>query len=145
MQLSFVSKLVAVKLHSPSGRHYRISKVWLMPVPVAAQSKAWFCGRSPAEIVGSNPTGGAWMSVCCECSVLSGTGLCDEPITCPEKSYKLWCVVVSDLETSWMRRPWSTGGLSRQKQIYIHSPVLTFNKFVNIPYIINAGPSGRAV
>ena len=29
---------------------------------VAARSKAWVCGRSPAEIVGSNPTGG--MNVC---------------------------------------------------------------------------------
>jgi len=28
------------------------------PLPVAARSKAWVCGRSPAEIVGSNPTGG---------------------------------------------------------------------------------------
>jgi hypothetical protein len=28
------------------------------PVPVAARSKAWVYGRSPAEIVGSNPTGG---------------------------------------------------------------------------------------
>ena len=33
-----------------------------MPVPVAAQSKAYAYGRSPAEIVGSNPTGG--MDVC---------------------------------------------------------------------------------
>ena len=33
-----------------------------VPVPVAALSKAWVCGRSPAEIVGSNPTGG--MDVC---------------------------------------------------------------------------------
>jgi len=30
----------------------------IQPVPVAARSKAWVCGRSPAEIVGSNPTGG---------------------------------------------------------------------------------------
>ena len=28
------------------------------PVPVAARSEAWLCGRSPADIVGSNPTGG---------------------------------------------------------------------------------------
>ena len=28
------------------------------PVPVAARSKTWVCGRSPAEIVGSNPIGG---------------------------------------------------------------------------------------
>jgi len=30
----------------------------LQPVPVAARSKAWVCGRSPAEFVGSNTTGG---------------------------------------------------------------------------------------
>ena len=45
---------------------------------------------------------GAWMFVCCE---LSGRGLCDELITRPEESYRLWCVVVCDLETSRMRRP----------------------------------------
>jgi hypothetical protein len=32
--------------------------------------------------------------------VLSGTGLCDEPITHPEESYRLWRVVVCDQETS---------------------------------------------
>jgi len=30
---------------------------------------------------------------------LSGRGLCDELITRPEESYRLWCVVVCDLET----------------------------------------------
>jgi len=79
------------------------------PIPVAAQSKASVCGRLSAETVGSNPTE-AWMSVCCECCVLSGRGLCDELITRPEESYQLWCVVVCDLETSWKRRPRPTGG-----------------------------------
>jgi len=60
---------------------------------------------------------GAWMFVCCECCVLSGRGLCDELITRPEESYKLHCVVVCDLETSWMRRPCPTGGLLCQKII----------------------------
>jgi len=55
---------------------------------------------------------GAWMFVCCECCVLSGRGLCDELITRPEKSYRLWCVVVCDLETSRMRRPWPALGRS---------------------------------
>ena len=59
------------------------------------------------------------MSVFCECCVLSGRGLCDEVITRPEESYRLWCVVVCDLETSWMRRPWPTGGLLCQKQTII--------------------------
>jgi len=38
------------------------------------------------------------MFVCCECCVLSGRVLCDELITRPEESYRLWCVVVCDLE-----------------------------------------------
>ena len=42
----------------------------------------------------------AWIFVCCECCVLSGRGLCDELITRPEESYRLWRVVVCDLETS---------------------------------------------
>jgi hypothetical protein len=45
---------------------------------VTARSKAYVYGRSPAAIVGSNPTGD--MDVCC---VLSGRGLCDELITRP--------------------------------------------------------------
>jgi len=42
--------------------------------------------------------------------LLSGRGLCDELITRPEESYRLWCVVVCDLETSWIRRPWPALG-----------------------------------
>jgi len=47
---------------------------------------------------------GAWMFVCCECCVLSGRGLCDELITRPEESYRLWCIVV------WSRKPQEWGG-----------------------------------
>jgi hypothetical protein len=36
----------------------------------------------------------AWMSVSCECRVLSGRGLCVGLITSPEESYQLWCVWV---------------------------------------------------
>ena len=60
--------------------------------------------------VGMTPLGrippGAWMFVCCECRVLSGRGLCDELITRPEEFYRLWCVVVCDLETSRMGPPY---------------------------------------
>jgi hypothetical protein len=35
------------------------------PIPVAERSKARFCGRSLAGIVGSNPVPGAWMFVLC--------------------------------------------------------------------------------
>jgi hypothetical protein len=33
----------------------------------------------------------AWMSVSCECCVLS-RGLCDELVPRPEESYRVWCV-----------------------------------------------------
>ena len=59
----------------------------------------------------------AWMFVCCECCVLSGRGLCDELITRPEESYWLWCVFVCDLEASWMRRPWPTGGCCAKNKL----------------------------
>jgi hypothetical protein len=34
----------------------------------------------------------AWISVSCECDVMSGKGLCVELITHPEESYRVWCV-----------------------------------------------------
>ena len=51
---------------------------------------------------------GAWMFVCC---VLSGRGLCGGLITRPEESYRLWCVVVCDQETSQTRRLKPVNGL----------------------------------
>ena len=69
----------------------------------------WLWFRIPPE---------AWMSVCCKFCALSGRGICDELITRQEESYWLWCVVVCDLETAWMRRPWPTGGCrTKNKQI----------------------------
>jgi hypothetical protein len=44
------------------------------------------------------------MSVFCECCVLLGRDLCDGLITRPEESYRLWCFVVCDQETSYARR-----------------------------------------
>jgi hypothetical protein len=73
-----------------------------------------------------NPTGG--MDVCCEYCVWSGRGLCDELITHPEESYRLWCVVVCDLETSWMRRPWPSGGgavASETNKTLFYSQIVT--------------------
>jgi len=43
---------------------------------------------------------------------LFGRGLCEELITRPEASYRIWWVVVSDLETSRMWNPWLALGRS---------------------------------
>jgi hypothetical protein len=65
--------------------------------PVAARLlRSWV--RIPPE---------AWIFVCCECSVLSGRGLCDELITRPEEFYRLCCVVECDLETSRIGAPYT--------------------------------------
>ena len=56
------------------------------------------------------PTG-SWMFVCCEWCVLSGRGLCNGLITRPDETYWLWCVVVSDQETSKTRRLKPANGL----------------------------------
>jgi hypothetical protein len=66
---------------------------------VASSSKAWVCGRLLPEI-GVRIPPGEWMSVCCDCCVLQGKSLCDDVITRPEESYRVWCVVECDLETS---------------------------------------------
>jgi hypothetical protein len=73
-----------------------------VPIPLAARSKVWVCGRSLVGIAGSNPAGGK--DVCCECCVLSGRGLCDGLITV--QSSPTDCGVSEyDHESSIMRRP----------------------------------------
>ena len=63
-----------------------------LSVPVAARSKTARMLRLRVRI----PLG-EWISVCCECCVFSGRGLCGELIIRPEQSYRGRCVVVCDL------------------------------------------------
>ena len=89
---------------------------------------------------------GAWIYVCSECCVLSGKGVCDELITRPEESYRLWCVVVCDLGTSWMRRPWpalvrsATAKKKKEKSaiIIINYCIIITNAYYNYNCIINS-------
>jgi hypothetical protein len=48
--------------------------------------------------------------------VLSGRGLCDELITRPEESYRLWCVVVCDLENLKNEEAMTRVGSQRHKK-----------------------------
>jgi hypothetical protein len=81
-----------------------VAVIIIVPVPVAQRSKARVYGRSLAGIAGSNPAGGMDGCPLGVLSVLSGRGICERPITRPEKSYRLWCVLVCDLGTSRVRR-----------------------------------------
>jgi len=60
------------------------------------------------------------MFVYCECCVLSGRGLCDELITRPEESYRLWCVVVCGLENLVNEEAMTSVGSQRHKKKIIH-------------------------
>ena len=69
----------------------------ILPIAVAAWSKACVCPRSCAWIVVSHLVG-AWMSVSLECCVLSGRGLCVGLITRPEESAVCLSVIVKPRE-----------------------------------------------
>ena len=56
------------------------------------------------------------MFVCCECCVLSDRGLCDGLITRPKESYRLWCVVVCDLENLVNEEAMTRVGSQRHKK-----------------------------
>jgi hypothetical protein len=53
---------------------------------------------------------GALVYVSSECCVSSDRGLCLRLITRPEESYRLWCIILCDLETSSMGRLWPASG-----------------------------------
>ena len=72
---------------------------------------------------------GVWMSVSCECCVLSGRGLCDELITRPEEFYRLWYFVMCDIGTSWMRRAWPTGR--------VVAPKININSVFSCDYLLS--------
>jgi len=58
----------------------------------------------------------AWISVSSDCYVLSGKDLGVGLKTRPEESYRLWCVIECDLETSWMKRSWPALGCRAKKK-----------------------------
>ena len=70
-------------------------------MPGRSQWTCWVCGFESRRR--------AWL-FCCECCMLSGRGICDELITRTEESYRLWCIIECDLETSRMRRHWPALG-----------------------------------
>ena len=68
------TRATVIKFLKGTVEEYFISSDILPPVPVAPRSKVYVCGRSPAEIVGSNPTmGRGCLSVvsvvCCQVEV----------------------------------------------------------------------------
>jgi len=71
------------------------------------------------------------MFVCCEFCVLSGRGLCDGLIIRPEESYRLWCVVMCDLENLKNEEAMTRAGsqrYSKKKCVMVPVPVAAGSK-----------------
>ena len=68
--------------------------------------------------------------------MLSGRGLCDELITRPEESYRLWCVVVCDLENLKDEEAMIRVGSQRhKKKLYLvccFHTCITMHGFMNV-------------
>jgi len=135
-----VSALCTKATYIQSIAFHPISSAYILikPISVATRSKARVYDRSVAVTVGSNPAGVHE----CLCWVLSGRGLCDGLITRPEESYRPWCVVVCDLETSRTRRPCpalgrsATGGrINKNSHVFpgLSSKVYSKKKSTRIP------------
>src|SRR5215475_5123453 len=77
------------------------------------------------------------MFVCCECCVLSGRGLCDELITRPEESYRLWCVIVCDLENLKNEEAMTSVGLQRHstKKSLINSSFISILHVSSLSFV----------
>jgi hypothetical protein len=88
----------------------------------------WACGLLLLGLRVRIPPG-TWMSVTCDCCVLSGRGLCVGPITRPEVFYQ---VSGCDREASPVRKPRPTRTVEQWKQNYV---------FFSVSYGRNARPS----
>ena len=132
-------------INTPAGRKIKTVKKWFC-------RSQWPCGlrrRStaarPLRLWVRIPPS-AWMFVCCECCVLSGRGLCDGLVTRPEESYRLWRVVVCDLEASKMRLKPATGlwkiqpkgcnAKKTNKKVILGSDIDTFHTNVCTNYFL---------
>ena len=94
----------------------------------AASRLLWFRIRIPPA---------AWVSVPCECCVLSGRGLCVGLITRPEESYRVWCVWVWSwsLSNEEALAHWGLSCRGKKKDMYILTHPHTYTRTYIYIYI----------
>jgi len=70
--------------------------------------------------------------------LISGTGLCDGLITCPEESYRMWCVSECDRKASRVRKPCSTMGCQVMKKNFIFPLSILIPRMLHIHLLSSA-------
>ena len=111
---------------SATEKNYIYIYIYKKPIPLAARSKAWVWAVRLLGLWVRIPPG-AWMSVCCECCVLPGTGLCIGLITRPGESDRVCCV-----QWVWSRGPVMGGhdpeldrsAKKKKRYIYTYTPLI---------------------
>ena len=74
--------------------------------------------------------------------MLSGRGLCDELITRPEESYRLFCVVVCDLESSRIGAPYiyiyiyDISSLRVNHWVVMFCVIMSYKFLITLPRVI---------
>src|SRR5215469_9564046 len=132
--ITYFRQIELISIYIGSSNMFRLLSIIILRVCRSQWPYGVRCRSSVARLIRSwvRIPPGEWMFVFCECCVLSGRGLCDGLITRPEESYRLWCVVVCDQETSKTRRlkpanglwkiqpQWVvTAGKQRQQSVYL--------------------------
>jgi hypothetical protein len=80
---------------------------WNLPIQLPRGLRRGFAAARLLAFRVNIPSG-AWMSVSCDCCVLSGRVLCEGLITRPEESYRVWCVC--GRKASTVRKPCTIRG-----------------------------------
>jgi hypothetical protein len=99
LKLRFVAKSTAwiVWLHPSANSGNRLILLFFTTIRKGCRCQ-WPCGlrrgSAAARLLGLwvRILPGGWLSGCCDCCVLSSTGLCVGLITRQEESYSVWCV-----------------------------------------------------
>ena len=94
----------------------------VVPIPVAARSKAWVCGCLLLGVVGLNPTEDMDVSVVCQVQVsASGCSFVQRNRT------------KCDREASIMKRPWRTRGCCAMVLVQVFPRLVACSSISNIP------------
>jgi len=102
----------------PFLMYYITQQKYGRPIPVAARSKAFLCGRSLGGIAGLNPAGGVDGRLLCLLCVVQVAASANELITRSEKSYPLCvsnCVWSRKFKRSGLGPIWTVASQSRNK------------------------------
>ena len=110
------SKLTASRAANCYDKHCNIFRMLLPKASRSQWRKGLKRGSAAARLLQLRVwiPPGAWMSVSCECCVLSGRGLCVGPIPRLEEYYRLCYVIVCDIRTSNYEAALARVGLLRQ-------------------------------